>query len=136
VLLALAVLALACGAEEQRPPAVTPSVASQSRDGLLDPAPYRTKLEATQSLLWAEPELSDASRKALSAALLDLHNEIVFHDASLAARETSGRLLVLSARIDATPPGLRGEAEVIRLRELWNELCADQFSPADWLGGH
>lgn len=62
------------------------------------------------------PELSDPSREAVSEALLELHNEIVFRDSSLPARETSGRLLVLSARIDAA-------------------LCAQQFSPADWLGG-
>ena len=24
---------------------------------------------------------------------------------------------------------------VLSLRELWNELCAEQFSPADWLAG-
>jgi hypothetical protein len=132
-LLACAALALACGAEE-RPPAPTPPVASKSHDGLVDPTPYRAKLEAAQSLL-AESELTEESRKQLSEALLDLHNEIVFSDSSLGARETSGRLFVLSARIDATPPALRGEREMIRLRELWNELCAEQFSPADWLAG-
>lgn len=113
-----------------------PPVASKSANGLLDPTPYRAKLEAAQALIWAEPELDDASRKKLSEALLDLHNEIVFHDSSLDARETSGRLFVLSARIDATPPSMRGEREMARLRELWKELCAEQFSPADWLDGH
>jgi hypothetical protein len=135
-LLTCAVLALACGAEERAKPTYTPPVAAPSVDGRVDPTPYRAKLEAAQALLWAEPELTDESRKALSEALLDLHNEIVFHDSSLGARETSGRLFVLSARIDATPQTLRGEREVLRLRQLWSELCAEQFSPADWLDGH
>src|SRR5262245_30661888 len=108
-LFACAALALACGAEERPPERPTPPVAAPSRDGLVDPTPYRAKLEAAQSLLHSEAELSDQSRKVLSEALLDLHNEIVFSDSSLGARETSGRLFVLSARIDATPPALRGE---------------------------
>ena len=137
VLVVCAALALACGSEERaQAPGPTPRVVAVSPDGLVDPTPYRAKLEATQALLWAEPELNDVTRKALSEALLDLHNEIVFNDSSLGARETSGRLFVLSARIDATPPALRGEREMLRLRELWNELCAEQFSPADWLDGH
>jgi hypothetical protein len=135
-LLASAVLALACGAEDRPRPAVTPPVASRSTDGRLDPTPYRAKLEAARALLWAEPELTDESRKALSEALLEIHNEIVFSDSSIGARETSGRFFVLSARIDATPPSMRGEHEVERLRQLWGELCAEQFSPADWLDGH
>jgi hypothetical protein len=135
-LLTCAVLALACGAEERAQPARTPPVAAPSPDGRVDPTPYRAKLEAAEALLWSAPELTPESRKALSEALLDLHNEIVFNDASLGARETSGRLFVLSARIDATPEPMRGEREMQRLRQLWSELCAEQFSPADWLDGH
>jgi hypothetical protein len=135
-LLACAVLALACGAEERPKPAATPQVAAPSADGRIDPTPYRAKLEAVQDMLWAEPELTGESRKALSEALLELHNEIVFNDSSIGARETSGRFFVLSARIEATPRAMQGEREMIRLRELWHELCAEQFSPADWLDGH
>jgi hypothetical protein len=131
-----AALALACGAEDPAPDSAPAPVAAVRGDGLVDPTPYRAKLEATQALLWAEPELNEVTRKALSQALLDLHNEIVFNDSSLGARETSGRLFVLSARIEATPRALRGEREMRRLRELWTELCAEQFSPADWLDGH
>lgn len=134
--LSCVVLALACGAEERAQPAHNPPVAASSRDGLVDPTPYRAKLEAAQALLWGAGELTPETRKALSEALLDLHNEIVFNDSSLGARETSGRLFVLSARIDATPEALRGEREMQRLRQLWSELCAEQFSPADWLDGH
>jgi len=135
-ILTCAVLALACGAEERAQPARTPPVAAPSPDGRVDPTPYRAKLEAAEALLWSAPELTPESRKALSEALLDLHNEIVFNDSSLGARETSGRLFVLSARIDATPEPMRGEREMQRLRQLWSELCAEQFSPADWLDGH
>jgi hypothetical protein len=135
-LFACAALALACGADERAQPARTPQVAAPSSNGLVDPGPYRAKLEAAQAILWGAPELTPETRKALSEALLDLHNELVFNDSSLGARETSGRFFVLSARVDATPEALRGEREMQRLRQLWSELCAEQFSPADWLDAH
>jgi hypothetical protein len=131
-----AALALACSAEEPEPPPPVPQVAAPSPDGRIDPTPYREELEAVEDLLNGAPELTDETRKQLAEALLALHNEIVFNDSSLGARETSGRFFVLSARVDATPEALRGEREMQRLRQLWSELCAEQFSPADWLDAH
>lgn len=128
-------LLLACGRDEGRPAPDPRPVASARVDspGRLDPTPYRAKIEAAQALLFDSESLSDEGWKQLSQALLELHNEIVFHDESATARETSAQLFFLSARADATTSRGRSEPELAQLRELWLRLSDEKFAPADWI---
>jgi len=127
--------AFACEREALAPATPAAPVARPAADaeGRLDPAPYRAEIEATQALLFADAELSEDDWKALSKALLDLHNQIVFHDSSQSAREASGRLFFFSARADVATSARHGEVERSELRDQWQRLCADKFAPADWI---
>lgn len=129
------VLAVTCGREERDPaPVAAPTaVAPADAEGHLDPAPYRAKIEALEALLYSSDTLDDEGWRALSQALLDLHNEIVFRDSSAGARDTSGRLFFLSARADAAIAANHGERELEDLRDLWQRLSAEKFAPADWI---
>jgi hypothetical protein len=126
--------ALACGrgAREPEPPAAPEAIAPVDAEGHMDPAPYRARIEAMEALLYTET-LDDDGWRALSKAFLDLHNEIVFRDSSPSARDTSGRLFLLSARADAASTLHHGERELEKLRDLWEELSAERFVPADWI---
>ena len=128
-------LAFACGrGERHRAPAPDPlAPATADRDGRLDPARYRAQIEAAEALLYSTDGLSDDGWKALSKALLELHNEIVFADVSASAREASTRLFFLSARADAITSGKNTDVELAEMRELWRQLSAEKFAPADWL---
>jgi hypothetical protein len=128
-------LVLACGrGERDRAPAADPVVpATADREGRLDSARYRAQIEAAEALLYSTEGLSDAGWKALSKALLELHNEIVFADVSASARETSTRLFFLSARADSITSGKNADADLAELRELWRQLSAEKFTPAEWL---
>lgn len=134
-LLACLALVLACEREEPRPAPASTRVSPVAQDSLgrLDPAPYRARIEATELLLYSGDTLSDEDWKALSTALLELHNEIVFGDGSVSARETSARLFFLSARADAIASSSRDEVELRQLRELWERLSDDKFTPASWI---
>ncbi|MGH7289902.1 MAG: hypothetical protein ACREJT_01735 [Myxococcota bacterium] len=127
-------LALACGREERQsaPLAAPAPLAPVDGEGHIDPASYRAQIEAMETLLYAET-LDDAGWRALSKALLDLHNEIVFRDSSASARDTSGRLFFLSARADAASATHHGERELESLRVLWEHLSSEKFAPADWI---
>jgi hypothetical protein len=128
-------LALACGREDRdgAPVAAPTPLAPVDGEGHLDPAPYRARIEALEALLYSADTLDEEGWKALSKALLDLHNEIVFRDSSASARDASGRLFFLSARADAASTGRRGERELEDLRALWLRLSAEKFAPADWI---
>lgn len=129
------VLLLACGRDEGTPAPGPRQVSSAPVDSLgrLDPTPYRAKIEAAEALLYDSEALSDEGWKELSQALLELHNEIVFHDESASAREASAQLFFLSARADATTSRGRGEDELAQLRELWRRLSFEKFAPAAWI---
>lgn len=129
------VLLLACGRDEGRPAPDPRQVSSAPVDSLgrLDPTPYRAKIEAAEALLYDSEALSDDGWKQLSQALLELHNEIVFHDESASARETSAQLFFLSARADATTTRKRDGGELAELRELWRRLSDEKFAPAVWI---
>jgi len=135
VLLAGLALVFACGREEHRSASAAVPAAPAAADSLgrLDPAPYRARIEATETLLYSGDSLTDEDWKALSTAFLELHNEIVFGDGSSSARETSARLFFLSARADAIKSSSRDEVELVQLRELWERLSADKFTPASWI---
>jgi len=137
VLLVCLALGLACGRERQVPASASPPAARAAMDaeGRLDPTPYRAQIETAQALLYGDEELSEDGWKALSKALLDLHNQIVFADSSQSARETSGRLFFFSARADAATNALHGEAARESLRDQWQQLCAEKFARADWIRG-
>ena len=128
-------LVLACGREASEPAPATSQVESAPVDplGRLDPGPYRAKIEAAETLLYSDEGLSDEGWKALSKALLELHNEIVFRDESGSGRETSARLFFLSARADATTGNSHGDTELAQIRELWRRLSEEKFTPAAWL---
>jgi hypothetical protein len=134
-LLVCLAFALSCGRDERdRAPAAAPVAAAKvDAQGRLDPAPYRVRIEAAEALLYSDEELSEDGWKALSKALLELHNEIVFHDVTMNAREASARLFFLSARADAMKTARRSDAELAQLRELWRQLSAEKFAPADWI---
>jgi len=131
----LIALVLACGREQRGEiaPAAPSVTAAPDSLGRLDPAPYRARIEATEALLYAGEALSDEDWKALSTEFLELHNAIVFGDGSASARETSARLFFLSARADAIKSSSRDEIERTQLRELWEKLSADKFTPATWI---
>ena len=135
IFLACLVLALACGRDAQAPPtSAAPSArAAPDAEGRIDPTPYRAQIEAAQALLYGDEELSADGWKALSKTLLGMHNQIVFEDGSKTARETSGRLFFLSARADAASSARDGEAARGSVRDLWRQLCAEKFAPADWI---
>jgi hypothetical protein len=101
--------------------------------GRLDPAPYRARIEATEALLYSREPLTDEDWKALSAAFLELHNEIVFADGSPSARDTSARLFFLSARADAMKSSQHAESELSQLRLVWQQLGDDAFIPTTWM---
>ncbi len=135
LLVCLALAVSACGPDEQggasaAAPSATPPADSQGR---LDPAPYRARIEAAETLLYASDSLSDEEWKALSAAFLELHNAIVFADGSASARETSAKLFFLSARADAMTSSSRDEAELSQLRAVWQSLSDAKFTPATWI---
>ncbi len=132
--LALA-FAFACGREERTAAPAAAPVAPPQVDSLgrLDPAPYRARIEATEALLYSGETLSEADWKALSTEFLALHNEIVFGDGSASARETSARLFFLSARADAMKSSSRDQVELVQVRDLWEKLSADKFTPATWI---
>ena len=115
------------------PQTATAAPASADSEGRLDPAPYRARIEATEALLYSSEPLTDEKWKALSAEFLALHNEIVFADGSSSARETSARLFFLSARADAMTTSSPDDDELGQLRELWESLSADRFTPAAWI---
>jgi len=126
--------ALACGREEGAPAHAAPrSLAPVDGEGRLDPAPYRGRIEAVESLLYSSETLDDDGWQALSKALLDLHNDIVFRDSSAGARDTSGRLFFLSARAEAAATVQHGERELEDLQGLWQRLSEEKFAPADWI---
>lgn len=137
-LLSALVLPLGCSRSgsapsEPAPPAeVSAAPESSSRDATIDPTPYREQIEATETVLYAHDSLDEAGRKELSRALLELHNAIVFRDVSVAARETSRRLLFFSAQVDAEPaPKYSGE-ELVVMRGVWEKIRAEHFTTADW----
>jgi hypothetical protein len=125
----------ACGrAERDRAPAPLPvAPATADRDGRLDPTRYRAQIEAAEALLYSTEGLSDEGWKALSKALLELHNEIVFADVSASAREASNRIFFLSARADAITSGRVSDAELAEFREQWRQLSSEKFAPAEWI---
>jgi len=135
VLLACLAIVLACGREERDPvPVPGPSTqATVDSQGHLDPVPYRAQIEAAEALLYSDEAFSEDSWKALSKALLDLHNEIVFRDGTPFARDASARLFFLSARADAMTGGRNSDVELAQLRELCRKLSAEKFAPADWI---
>jgi len=123
-------LALACGRGGSAPkpaPPVPPTIG-----GHIDPAPYRSEIEATEALLYAKEPLTDDGWRDLSRTLLELHNAIVFHDNSVLARETSARLFFLSARVDAEPATRHNADELVVMRTIWEKIRADQFASAPW----
>jgi hypothetical protein len=134
LLLGLAVV-LACGPAERGDvaPAAPKVAAAPDSLGRLDPAPYRARIEATEALLYSADSLSDEDWKALSTEFLELHNAIVFGDGSTSARETSAQLFFLSARADAIKSSDRDEFELTQLRQQWERLSADKFTPATWI---
>lgn len=126
-------LLLGCDRSASAPKPVAPPVSAPSSvDGHIDPAPYRSEIEATESLLYANEVLGDDGWKSLSRTLLELHNAIVFHDTSAAARETSRRLFFFSAQVDAEPAPKHNADELAVLRGVWEKIRSDQFTPADW----
>jgi hypothetical protein len=129
VLCALALGALACGGDEKKAAAVS---APPPINGHIDPAPYKTEIQATEALLYATSPLGDDGWKDLSKALLELHNAIVFHDNSELARETSRRLFFLSARVDAEPNARHNGPELVLVRNDWEKIRSEQFASADW----
>ena len=135
VALACLALVLACGRDGRSAASAAAPVGPAPADSLgrLDPAPYRARIEATETLLYSGDSLTDEDWKALSTAFLELHNEIVFGDGSPSARETSARLFFLSARADAIKSSSRDEVELVQLRELWERLSEDKFTPAGWI---
>jgi hypothetical protein len=135
VLIVFTALAFACGSGERRAaPAAAPVAPAAADDlGRLDPAPYRARIEATEVLLYSDEPLSDADWKALSTEFLELHNAIVFGDSSASAREASARLFFLSARADAIKSSSRAEIERTQLRDLWEQLSLEKFTPATWI---
>jgi hypothetical protein len=111
------------------PPVSAPAAPA---NGHIDPAPYRAEIEATEALLYSGGELGDAGWKDLSRALLELHNAIVFHDTSAAARETSRRLFFFSAQVDAASAPKHSADELAVMRGVWEKIRADQFTEVDW----
>jgi len=128
-------LAVACGCEQRSVAPAAAPVAPTPPDSLgrLDPAPYRARIEAAEALLYSDVALSDEDWKALSTEFLELHNAIVFGDGSVSARETSAQLFFLSARADAISSSKRAQIELTQLRELWEKLSEDKFTPATWI---
>lgn len=133
--LALLAFTLGCGREEnERAPVSSPaSIAPADAEGRLDPTPYRAQIESAEALLYSQEGLSEDGWRALSKALLELHNEIVFRDSSPNARETSGRMFLFSARADAATVLRKSDAELAELRDVWETLCAEKFAPAAWI---
>jgi hypothetical protein len=108
------------------------SEAAAPVDGHIDPAPYRSEIEATEAVLYSSDELGPDQRKTLSRALLELHNAIVFRDTSAPARETSRRLFFFSAQVDADSPPKRDTDELAVMRGVWEKIRAEQFTEVDW----
>lgn len=129
------VLALGCGSEDRNraPEPVPVNHAPVDAEGRLDPAPYRAQIEAAEAILYGSDSLDTDGWRALSKALLELHNQIVFRDSSPSARETSGRMFFFSARADAATVLHRSDSELAELRGLWEQLCSDKFAPASWI---
>ena len=127
-------IAIACGREDGARVSVSApaSLAPADAEGRLDPTPYRAQIEAAEVLLYSSEGLTEDGWRALSKALLELHNQIVFRDSSPKARETSGRMFFFSARADAATILHKSDAELAELRGLWEKLCADKFVAADW----
>ncbi|HTO55101.1 MAG TPA: hypothetical protein VMR50_17085 [Myxococcota bacterium] len=124
----------ACGSKDAPAPAPvdTPPPAVASVDGHLDPTPYRAEIQAAEALLYATDAPSNDDWKNLSRALLELHNAIVFHDSSAAARETSRRLFFFSAEVDAESSPKHLEEERASVRDRWEKIRTEQFAQADW----
>jgi hypothetical protein len=123
-------LALACGRGSSAPK--PPQPAPPTIGGRIDPAPYRSEIEATEALLYTKEPLTDDGWKDLSRSLLELHNAIVFRDNSALARETSGRIVFLSATVDAEPATHHNAEELVVMRTVWEKIRADQFASASW----
>jgi hypothetical protein len=94
------------------------------------PGPARPGAE---TLLYSNQALSPEDWKALSAAFLALHNEIVFADGSANARDVTARLFFLSARADAMTTSSRADAELESLRANWQKLGGEAFIPTTWM---
>ena len=123
-------LALACGksdSAQDAAPVAAPVPAPI--DGRIDPAPYRTEIEATEALLYGGGQ-GDDRWKNLSKALLELHNAIVFRDTSPLARETSRKLFFFSAQVDAAQTGSHLDEQLADMRGAWERIRADQFASA------
>jgi hypothetical protein len=132
---ALLALALGCGRDEaDRAPVSAPAaIAPADAAGRLDPAPYRAQIERTEAILYGPDGLGEEDWRALSKAMLELHNAIVFRDSSPFARETSGRIFLFSARADAATVLRKSDTELEALRIVWARFCADSFVPAPWI---
>lgn len=125
-------LCVACGnSESAQKGERAPVAAPVPIDGRIDPAPYRTQIEATEALLYAAPA-GDDYWHSLSKALLELHNAIVFRDTSALARETSQRLFFFSAEVDAAASTRRPDEQLERMRGVWQRIRSEQFASADW----
>ncbi len=133
--LCCAALALACGPEDRSraPEPVPVDQAPVDAEGRLDPAPYRPQIEAAEAILYGSDSLDVDGWRALSKALLELHNQIVFRDSSPSARETSGRMFFFSARADAATVLHKSDAELAELRDLWEQLCTEKFAEVGWI---
>ena len=126
-------LALGCSRGDSRssqPPPV--SEGAPAVDGHIDPAPYRSEIEATEAVLYSSDELGPDQRKTLSRALLELHNAIVFRDTSPEARETSRKLFFFSADVDSRKAPKEPGAQLAEVRATWEEIRSKQFIQADW----
>ncbi len=129
-------LAVACGRDERtQEPAAPPPVVAAPADsqGRIDPAPYRARIEAAETLLYSGDTLTPEDWKALSAEFLGLHNEIVFADESPHARDLSARLFFLSARADVMTTSSRPGSELEALRVIWQRLGDEAFIPTTWM---
>jgi hypothetical protein len=123
-------LALACGRSSSAPKPAQP--VPPTIGGRIDPAPYKSEIQATEALLYTSAPLSDDGWKDLSRSLLELHNAIVFNDNSELARKTSRELFFLSARVDAEPAKNHNADELVVMRTLWEKIRSDQFASAAW----
>ncbi len=113
----------------------TPGLAETSSSGYkgpgsnLDPAPYRSQIEAVESVLFQNKPAELMTADRASSAIMKLSEEI---GKSPQGRAVSTELLFLSGRISSEADSGYSVMNLQRARSSWEEIRAQHFSEAAW----
>lgn len=143
-MLALVLVALLATAQVRQTP--TPSVEAdtkplataesqskpQSQSNNLDPAPFRTEIEALEKILYDPAPSGFVTADQVSSAAMQLGARFRDQAPGLKTSRAMARILSFASRTGAEADAGYSTLDLPSTRQRWEELRHDIFEPADW----